>query len=270
LTRFNFGWGWLILLLSICNTYYVTSMTRVRRCARDDIQRELIKTRLASEHESADWMNNFLDRFWLIYEPVLSATVVASVDQILSTTTPAFLDSLRLTTFTLGTKAPHIDKVRTFPRTADDVVMMDWGISFTPNDTSDMTPRQAAQKVNPKIVLSVRMGKGLATASIPVLLEDITFSGMMRIRMKLMANFPHVQIVDISFLEKPVIDYVLKPVGGESLGFDIAHVSNSMTKYHQLKLTLSSDSWSTEFYSGYGSRHPQSYDVRPECFHCQS
>lgn len=201
-------------------------MARVRRRARDDIQRELVKTRLASEHESADWMNNFLDRFWLIYEPVLSTTVVASVDQILSTSTPAFLDSLRLTTFTLGTKAPRIDKVRTFPKTPDDIVMMDWGISFTPNDTSDMTPRQAAQKVNPKIVLSVRVGKGLATAAIPILLEDITFSGLMRIRLKLMSNFPHVQIVDMSFLEKPVIDYVLKPVGGESLGFDIAHVSN--------------------------------------------
>ncbi|KAG2156538.1 C2 domain-containing protein [Suillus bovinus] len=229
LTRFNFGWGWLIILLSICNTYYVTSMTRVRRCARDDIQRELIKTRLASEHESADWMNNFLDRFWLIYEPVLSNTVVASVDQILSTTTPAFLDSLRLTTFTLGTKAPRIDKVRTFPKTADDIVMMDWGISFTPNDISDITPHQAAQKVNPKIVLSVRLGKGLATASMPILLEDITFSGMMRIKLKLMANFPHVQIADISFLEKPVIDYVLKPVGGESLGFDIAHIPGLQT-----------------------------------------
>ncbi|OJA07635.1 hypothetical protein AZE42_01107 [Rhizopogon vesiculosus] len=229
LTRFNFGWGWLIILLSICSTYYATSMARVRRCARDDIQRELVKTRLASEHESADWMNNFLDRFWLIYEPVLSATVVASVDQILSTSTPAFLDSLRLTTFTLGTKAPRIDKVRTFPKTPDDVVMMDWGISFTPNDLSDLTPRQAAQKVNPKIVLSVRVGKGLATAAIPVLLEDITFSGLMRIRLKLMSNFPHVQIVDISFLEKPVIDYVLKPVGGESLGFDIAHIPGLQT-----------------------------------------
>jgi len=201
-------------------------MARVRRRARDDIQRELVKTRLASEHESADWMNNFLDRFWLIYEPVLSTTVVASVDQILSTTTPAFLDSMRLTTFTLGTKAPRIDKVRTFPKTPDDIVMMDWGISFTPNDVSDMTPRQAAQKVNPKIVLSVRLGKGLATAAMPILLEDITFSGLMRIKLKLVSNFPHVQIVDMSFLEKPVIDYVLKPVGGESLGFDIAHVSN--------------------------------------------
>ncbi|KAF9229629.1 tricalbin [Gyrodon lividus] len=223
-TRFSLGWGWLLIILAICNTYYVTSMSRVRRRARDDIQRELIKTRLASEHESADWLNNFFDRFWLIYEPVLSATVVASVDQILSTSTPAFLDSLRLTTFTLGTKAPRIDKVRTFPNTEEDIVMMDWGISFTPNDISDLTPRQAAQKVNPKIVLSVRVGKGLATASMPILIEDISFTGLMRVRMKLMSNFPHIQIVDISFLDKPVFDYVLKPVGGDTFGFDIAHI----------------------------------------------
>ncbi|KAJ7770832.1 C2 domain-containing protein [Mycena maculata] len=229
LTRFNFGWGWLFIILAVCNTYYSTSMERVRRRARDDIQRELVKNRLLSEHESADWINNFLDRFWLIYEPVLSATIISSVDQILSTNTPAFLDSLRLTQFTLGTKAPRIDKVRTFPKTPDDVVMMDWGISFTPNDVSDLTPRQAANKVNPKIVLSVRVGKGLATASMPILLEDITFSGLMRIRMKLMSNFPHVQIVDICFLEKPVIDYVLKPVGGETFGFDIGHIPGLST-----------------------------------------
>jgi Ca2+-dependent lipid-binding protein len=213
-------------------------MSRVRRRARDDIQRELVKSRLTSEHESADWLNNFLDRFWLIYEPVLSATVVASVDQILSTSTPAFLDSLRLTTFTLGTKAPRIDKVRTFPNTESDIVMMDWGISFTPNDISDLTPRQAAQKVNPKIVLSVRIGKGLATAAIPILIEDITFTGLMRVRMKLMANFPHVQIVDITFLEKPVLDYVLKPVGGDTFGFDIAHVGASCMMSFSLLILL--------------------------------
>ncbi|EIW86483.1 tricalbin [Coniophora puteana RWD-64-598 SS2] len=224
LTRFNFGWGWLFIILAVCNTYYTTSMTRVRRNARDDIQRELVKTRLASEHESADWINNFLDRFWLIYEPVLSATVVSSVDQILSTSCPPFLDSLRLSTFTLGTKAPRIEKVRTFPNTEDDVVMMDWGISFAPNDVSDMTPRQAAGKVNPKIVLSVRVGKGVASAAMPILIEDISFSGLMRIRMKLMTNFPHVQIVDLSFLEKPVFDYVLKPVGGDTFGFDVGHM----------------------------------------------
>lgn len=228
LTRFNFGWGWLFILLAFCNTYYTTSMTRVRRRARDDIQRELVKTRLDADFESADWINNFLDRFWLIYEPVLSQTIIASVDQILSTNCPAFLDSLRLSTFTLGTKAPRIDKVKTSPRTADDVVLMDWGLSFTPNDVSELTEKQKQDKVNPKIVLSVRVGKGIASASMPILLEDISFSGVLRVRLKLMTTFPHVQLVDLSFLEKPVIDWVLKPIGGETFGFDIGFVSREV------------------------------------------
>ncbi|KZT06296.1 tricalbin [Laetiporus sulphureus 93-53] len=223
-TRFNFGWGWLLLLLAFCNTYYTTSMSRMRRRARDDIQRELVKTRLETEFESADWLNNFLDRFWLIYEPVLSQTIIASVDQILSTNCPTFLESLRLSTFTLGTKAPRVDKVKTSPRTEDDVVLMDWAISFTPNDTSDMTKRQIKDKVNPKIVLSVRVGKGIASATMPILLEDLSFSGILRVRMKLMTTFPHIQLVDLSFLEKPVIDWALKPIGGETFGFDISFI----------------------------------------------
>ncbi len=199
-------------------------MARIRQRARDDIQRELVKTRLASEHESADWLNNFLDRFWLIYEPVLSATIVGFADQILSTNCPAFLESLRLTEFTFGNKAPRIDRVRTFPRTVDDEVLMDWSFSFTPNDVSDLTPRQLATKSNPRIVLSIRVGKGPASAKFPVLVEDMTLSGLLRIRLKLMSSFPHVQVVDVCFLGKPHIDYVLKPIGGETFGFDMMNV----------------------------------------------
>ncbi|KAL5495683.1 TCB2 [Sanghuangporus weigelae] len=223
LTLFRFGWGWLFVLLATCATYYATSMKRVRRRARDDIQRELTKNRLVTEAETADWMNHFLDRFWLIYEPVLSQTIVQSVDQVLSTNTPPVVDSLRLSTFTLGTKAPRIDSVRTWTRTAEDIVTMDWAFSYTPNDVSDMTPKEAAKKVNPKIVLSVRVGKGV-TATMPILIEDISFSGLMRVRMKLMTTFPHVQVVDLSFMQKPVFDYVLKPIGGDTFGFDIGFI----------------------------------------------
>lgn len=58
----------------------------------------------------------------------------------------------------------------------------------------------------------------------PILLEDISFVGNMRIKLKLIPSFPHVQLVEMSFLEKPIFDYVLKPIGGETLGFDIANV----------------------------------------------
>jgi Ca2+-dependent lipid-binding protein len=199
-------------------------MERVRRRARDDIQRELVKTGLTSVHETANWMNNFLDRFWIIYEPTLSKTIVSVVDQVFSTSTPAFLDSLKLSAFTLGNKAPRIDRVWTFPHGIDDIVKMDWHISFTPNDVSDITPNEARNKVNPKIVLEVRVGKGI-TAAMPILLEDLAFTGKMRIRLKLMTNFPHIQLVDMSFTEKPVFDYVLKPIGGDTFGFDIGNVS---------------------------------------------
>ena len=134
------------------------------------------------------------------------------------------MDSLRLSAFTLGNKAPRIDKVWTFPKELDDIVKMDWHISFTPNDVADMTHTESKKKVNPKIVLDVRVGKGVASAAMPILLEDLSFCGKMRIRMKLMTNFPHIQLVDISFTEKPIFDYVLKPIGGETFGFDIGNV----------------------------------------------
>lgn len=237
MTIFRFGWGWIIVLLAVCATYYSTSMARVRRRARDDIQRELVKSGLASGYETTEWLNHFLQRFWVIYEPVLSATVVSTVDQLLSASCPSFLDSLRLTTFTLGNKALRIDRVHTDPKTEEDIVVMDWEVSFTPTDESDMTPKEVKKKVNPKIILSVRFGKGLATAGMPILLEDLTFSGRMRVRLKLMTNFPHIQLVDLMFLEPPMFDYVLKPIGGEYFGLDIGNVSTpQVPHYHMLIL----------------------------------
>jgi len=60
----------------------------------------------------------------------------------------------------------------------------------------------------------------------------MTFTGLLRIRLKLMSNFPHVQTVDVSFLEKPLIDYVLKPIGGETFGFDMMNVRASLLVFH--------------------------------------
>jgi len=60
----------------VCTTFYETSIKRVRRNARDDLAREVAKKGLKTDVESAGWINSFMERFWLIYEPVLSATIV--------------------------------------------------------------------------------------------------------------------------------------------------------------------------------------------------
>jgi Ca2+-dependent lipid-binding protein len=105
------------------------------------------------------------------------------VDDILrNSPLPAGLDSIRMTTFTLGNKAPKIDSVRTYPKTPDDEVIMEWALSFTPNDLEDLTPKEARNKVNPKIALNIRIGKGVVGAGLPILLEDISFTGKLRIK----------------------------------------------------------------------------------------
>ena len=207
--------------MAACSTYYRTSLRRVRRNFRDDVHREMVKAKLEEDVESLEWINSFLVKFWPIYAPVLCQTVINSVDQVLSTSTPAFLDSLRLKYFTLGTKPPRLDHVKTYPRANDEEVVMDWKFSFTPNDTTDMTARQLKNKINPKVVLEVRIGKGIVSKGLDVIVEDMAFSGLMRVRIKLQLQFPHIDKVDICFIGRPEIDYVCKPLGGEMLGFDI-------------------------------------------------
>ncbi|KAE8348838.1 C2 domain-containing protein [Aspergillus coremiiformis] len=215
------GLGWIFILMAACSTYYRTSIRRVRRNFRDDINREMAKQRLETDTESLEWINSFLVKFWPIYAPVLCDTIINSVDQVLSTSTPAMLDSLRLKTFILGSKPPRLEHVKTYPKTEVDTVIMDWKFSFTPNDTMDLTARQLKNKINPKVVLEVRLGKGVVSKGLDVIVEDMACSGLMRVKVKLQVPFPHIERVDVCFLERPEIDYVCKPLGGDTLGFDI-------------------------------------------------
>ncbi|KAG2236778.1 hypothetical protein INT48_006962 [Thamnidium elegans] len=221
LAKMNAGLGSILLVCLVLASYYSTSARRFRRNTRDDIQREITKLKLASDEESVEWMNSFVAKFWLIFEPVLSALVVENLDNYISDYLPPYMDSIRLTTFTLGTKPFRIESVKTFLNTDPDTVCMDWRVSFIPNDLDDLTPKELEYKVNPKVIMNARFGKGRVGAGIPVLVEDMAFSGYLRIKIKFMSRFPFIKLLDASFLEKPQFDYVLKPLGSDSFGFDV-------------------------------------------------
>lgn len=215
------GLAWVMIVMAICSTYYRTSIRRVRRNFRDDVRREMsLMKKSDTDAESLEWINAFMLKFWPIYQPVLCETIINSVDQVLSSATPAFLDSLKLKTFTLGSKPPRMEHVKTL-KGGDDTVLMDWKFSFTPNDTADMTTKQVHNKINPKVVLEIRVGKAMISKGLDVIVEDMAFSGIMRLKVKLQFPFPHVEKVEMSFMGRPEIDYVCKPLGGEHFGFDI-------------------------------------------------
>ncbi|KAJ1671755.1 Tricalbin-2, partial [Spiromyces aspiralis] len=225
ITNLGFGLFGFLVVTSFGVQWYNNSIRRFRHAYRDDLKRAMEASEMVKSMESAGWMNEFLSRFWLIYEPVLSATVVQIADVILEQATPGFIDSIRLTEFTLGTKAPRIEGIKTYNEIQDDdVIVMDWDASFTPNDIQDIPFRLLADKVNPKVVLTVRVGKGFVGAGLPIMVEDMVFRGKMQVRLHLMKRFPHIKTADVCFVKQPMIDFVLKPVGGDTFGMDIAHI----------------------------------------------
>jgi Ca2+-dependent lipid-binding protein len=77
----------------------------------------------ASDYEKVDWLNNFVQKFWLIFEPVISAFVIENIDTYIVDYLPGFLDSVRLTTFTLGSKPFAVESVRSLPDTEPNTVV---------------------------------------------------------------------------------------------------------------------------------------------------
>ncbi|KAK4519727.1 casein kinase 2 regulatory subunit [Mucor velutinosus] len=217
--------GSFILGLLFVASYYRLSLSRLDTRATDDMKRDLAFIALqTADYENVEWLNNFVQKFWLIFEPVLSAYVIENIDTYLVDYLPGFLDSVRLTTFTLGSKPFRVESVKSFTDTEPDTVCMDWDVSFVPNDTNGMTRDQIDRKVSPKVVLNIRLGKGFVGTALSVLVEDMSFKGRMRVKLQFISKMPHVKIVEACFMEKPQFDYVLKPLGGETFGFDVNNI----------------------------------------------
>ncbi|CDK25376.1 unnamed protein product [Kuraishia capsulata CBS 1993] len=220
--RFGGGILALVFVLFGASSVYRAEFRRFNRNLRDDMARIGAADRLENTIETMDWMNDFLAKFWVIYMPALSEMVLQQAHEALKDAAPGFgIDELSLDEFTLGSKAPKVESIKSYTKLGKDIVQMDWAFGFAPNDTDDMTKNEIKKKVDPKVALGVRIGKGFVSKSLPILVEDMSFTGRMRITLRFGQNFPHVKSVSVMFLEPPSIDYALKPVGGDTLGLDI-------------------------------------------------
>ena len=181
-------------------------MRRFNRNIRDDLTRIKADDRLANELETMEWMNSFLDKFWVIYMPAFSETVMFQTNEILKDQAPGFgIDKLTLDEFTLGSKAPRVNSIKSYSKTTQDVIEMDWAFSFAPNDTDDMTKNEIKRKIDPKVALGVTIGKGFVTKTLPILVEDMSFTGRMKVKLRLSQNFPHVKMVSIQFWNHQIL-----------------------------------------------------------------
>lgn len=228
------GGGFLSLVfVLICSaTAYGTEFRRFNTNLRDDMARASAVRSIEGKPETIEWLNSFLAKFWVIYMPAMSEMVLTIANANLEVVpAPPPIDKLTLEEFTLGTKAPRVESIKSLVKLGTDSYEMIFDFGFTPNDTDDMTKNEIKKKVDPKVALGIRVGKGFVGVTAPVLVEDMSISGSMKITLELSHNFPHIKIVALSFISPPDISYALKPVGGNTFGIDIMSLIPGLSSF---------------------------------------
>lgn len=224
---FSFGMGKLkwslapvFFIIVFSSLYYRTSSRKYRSNIRDLVQKEFTVQNIEDDYESMEWLNLFLDKYWPILEPSVSQMVVTQANDILATNPkiPAFVTNIWIDQFTLGIKPPRIESVKTFQNTESDVVVMDWTLSFTPHDLTDMTAKQIRNYVNQSVLLKVKLFNFL---TIPVSFSNLSFHVTTRVRFKLMTPFPHMETVNIQLVDIPDIDFIAQVLGKTVFNWEV-------------------------------------------------
>lgn len=217
--------GWLrfslapvFFIMVVFAILYRASIRRYRTLLREQAQREFSIKSIEDDYETMDWCNIFLEKFWHYLEPSVSQIVCEIANPILaSSPAPAFVKQLWLDSFTAGTKPPRIDTVKTIGGTADDIVVMDWGFSFTPNALADSNNKQMKNNVNQKVIVKANV----FGFPVSVAVSDVAFKGLARIRLRMMSAFPHIQTVNVTLLEPPQFDFNSKILGDTIFNWEV-------------------------------------------------
>ncbi|ODV62977.1 uncharacterized protein ASCRUDRAFT_68769 [Ascoidea rubescens DSM 1968] len=216
----------LYLIFLITSIIYRLSLERFKRNINDDMKRSGLKQN-PSNVESMEWLNQFLLKFWRIYAPYFENYFIYLVNQAFITISPdiSAIESLTLKKIDFGNIPPKIISVKYYPTLSDHFhFQIDWNFSFDPNDNLNLNKLEIKNKIKPKADLIVKIGKKFLSKNFPVLVDEISCQGIIRTNFKLSNNFPHLDLIQVCFLEPPEIQFNCKqkaPVGNENFGLDI-------------------------------------------------
>eukprot|EP00842_Homolaphlyctis_polyrhiza_P000132 jgi/Hompol1/1119/HPOL_002644-RA len=218
-TYFRWSIGWYLLFLMMLGEAYRRNQIRLKRKITKEFVKQSALVGLNDNAESVEWLNLLFAKIWTTLEPELSLTIKDTIDSSLEASKPAFLSDLRLIKFTLGSNAPRIDSLRTYPAVEADTLMMDLDLSFTPFDDDDLSERDRANSgiYNFYMELQARIGAGAASIPLPVLLKEFEIAGVLRLQLKFISTSPYIGMVDFGFLQVPRVDFVLRPLKGMDL-----------------------------------------------------
>jgi len=159
--------------------------------------------------ESVEWLNQYMEYFWLKHEPRLSQLIVdRSIAPTLNSYSGDYIKAVTLNEFTLGSRAPRVEDVSTSVLPEDDKIQLVFRLKMRPRKDSSGFKSKAVQ---PRFVIRIHSNSWFIP-SITAAVNELSITCLVCLTVNLMESFPHLRNVQLSLLEEPVISFRVSPV----------------------------------------------------------
>eukprot|EP01135_Chromosphaera_perkinsii_P004098 Nk52_evm5s270 gene=Nk52_evmTU5s270 len=198
---YNMSFSWLAFLISFVYFAQTKASKQSFNFSFAEVEKELRHSINIGEAETSDWLSYGLEGFWQAYEPNLAETIMNAVNGLLGSKNIPLINSIKIQTLTLGTDPPSVRSVKVMgnPRKdAKDEVDLELDCSF-------MAPTA-------KAVVILRLGKSFMGAALPIQVQEVSIEARVRLRGLLIAKKPYLKHLSVSFMEKPKLDFAIKPL----------------------------------------------------------
>ncbi|KAK3283649.1 hypothetical protein CYMTET_8665 [Cymbomonas tetramitiformis] len=167
----------------------------------------LTRTTSKDDSESARWWNRLIGAMWVGWiAPWLNRLLLNILERVLRRVRPAFLETLELTKFDLGTRAPQFSAIRVFQSgDNDEETKVEFDVDLSTTDLS--------------IILSTKLGNNKLGLPVKVYASDLLVKGRLRLGFQFLDHAPYVKSLRIAFTSVPFYSLSIKPMATK--GVDI-------------------------------------------------
>lgn len=213
--RFKLSIFYILFVSYIVYFVYTRKIRKFTNSLKSLINNNTRREKSKYSGETVEWINYIVEKFWDVAEPIISNDVYQNVNRELLKVCPPFLNELKLTEFTLGSRPPFIDKI-TYHSSKDNSVTLDINLGFVPLEASkDAVDYFLGEKKkwNSKIILHARLGARNALGiNLPIMVKEFYFTGRLRATINLIPKNNFIKDVEVCLMEVPDFDFTLVPL----------------------------------------------------------
>ncbi|XP_059178126.1 uncharacterized protein LOC131957377 isoform X2 [Physella acuta] len=227
---FDFSFLWVFISIASLFVVWKAKISKIITQHLCQEEATLYRKRAFRQNETAEWFNFLLNRWWVFSASNIEELVKKHLDERLWDIRPSFVDSLEVSSFSIGEQTPNFKNVRVFEcseTTPGSLQPISWfNVHRPPAGLVNLSSYQVVIETDVsmmsedfKMIFRGRVGSSKVNVGFDMAVQDLHLSGTMQAIVSLSMDipFPHISKATICFKEKPDVTFNIQLLRALSL-----------------------------------------------------